>query len=132
MTPVPVQTVQAFRIVEAVNLFQSGLVAIVAVIAMLFCLSKRDLSPWIYAIAIGLAGSVAAVVPSLLMQFRLIFDPGADPQFQFGWLFTLASFGGTIARIALYGGLIGLVVDISRKFDLWREIQAAQGDTSDR
>ncbi len=108
--------------VVILRLFQLGIVIAVAAVALLFCLSKRHVSPWMYWVAFGLAGTIASSIPLLLLQLLEISGSLNEGYFRFTWILTLMGIGDTIADLALYGGLIGLMIDISRQLEMWKEI----------
>ncbi len=118
------------HLVEFLRLFQTGIVFAVAAVALLFCLSKRHVSPWMYCVAFGLAGTIASSVPYLLLQLVQIFGSSNALMYRFNWMFTLMGIGNSIAHLALYGGLIGLVIDIARQLEMWKEISRDGGAKS--
>ncbi|MCY2968049.1 MAG: hypothetical protein NT069_31205, partial [Planctomycetota bacterium] len=84
--------------VEIFRLFQGGIVIAVAAVALLFCLSKRQVSSWMYCVAFGLAGTIASSVPYLLLQLVQIFGSSDGWMYRFTWMFTLVGIGNTIAH----------------------------------
>ena len=115
------------------SLFLSGIVSCSHVVALLFCFRYRYFSWAMPVLILGLLGRISTGLVFLVNSLTVLSGNGMGAvTTTFGsFLLSAAQFISAASMILMDLGLILLLVDVSRQFQMWREA-AGTADSQDQ
>lgn len=111
-----------------ITTLQYGVVVASMAAALTVCLWKRNLSPWMYGVALGMLG----VISSRTIYILASLTTSVDDFTMRGWIFAVSSILGTLASVVFSLCLIGLFLDVSNQMENWRELHSEQDQSVDQ